>query len=89
MEIPVQEAIVPVPVEAVVETPASEEAEETEQKIPLKSMAEQMDGKLLSKLAFSWDEQVAASVFKRAGYLWIVFDKAKEVKERALTTLRN
>lgn len=35
-------------------------------------------------LRFDWEEPVAAAVFRRAGYLWIVFDKAKEVDQAAL-----
>ena len=35
-------------------------------------------------LRFDWDEPVGAAVFRRAGYLWIVFDKVKEVDQAAL-----
>ena len=35
-------------------------------------------------LRFDWEEPVAAAVFRRAGYLWIVFDKVKEVDQAAL-----
>ncbi len=30
-------------------------------------------------LRFEWDEPVAAAVFRRAGFLWVVFDKAAQV----------
>ncbi len=30
-------------------------------------------------LRFEWDEPVAAAVFRRAGFLWVVFDKATRV----------
>lgn len=66
------------------ETPTEEPAEEKiaedesapEVVIPI---ADKVKDNLLSKLVFDWDSPVAASVFKRAGYLWIVFDKAKEI----------
>ena len=35
-------------------------------------------------LRFDWDEPVAAAVFRRAGYLWLVFDKALKVDPQAL-----
>lgn len=35
-------------------------------------------------LRFDWDEPVGAAVFRRAGYLWIVFDKVKQVDQAAL-----
>ncbi|KAA5606063.1 tetratricopeptide repeat protein [Roseospira marina] len=30
-------------------------------------------------LGFSWDQPTAAAVFRRAGYLWVVFDRFQEV----------
>ncbi|MFN3076222.1 MAG: tetratricopeptide repeat protein [Alphaproteobacteria bacterium] len=30
-------------------------------------------------LSFSWNEPAAAAVFRRAGYLWVVFDRPKEM----------
>ena len=35
-------------------------------------------------LRFDWDEPVAAAVFRRIGYLWIVFDKSTRVDLPAL-----
>lgn len=35
-------------------------------------------------LRFDWSEPVAAAVFRRAGFLWVAFDKAKEVDLDAL-----
>ena len=35
-------------------------------------------------LRFDWEEPVGAAVFRRAGYLWVVFDKIKEVDQAAL-----
>ncbi len=35
-------------------------------------------------LKFDWDESVAAAVFRRIGYLWIVFDKSTKVDVLAL-----
>ena len=37
-------------------------------------------------LRFDWNEPVAAAVFRRAGYLWAVFDKAKEMDLDSLRT---
>ncbi|MEQ8194107.1 MAG: tetratricopeptide repeat protein, partial [Rhodospirillales bacterium] len=37
------------------------------------------------QLRFNWDEPVAAAVFRRAGYLWAIFDKPSPV---AIDTLR-
>ena len=48
--------------------------------------AEKSNSRLLSKIVFNWDEPVAASVFKRAGYLWVVFDKAKEINIAGLVS---
>ena len=35
-------------------------------------------------LRFDWEEPVGAAVFRRAGYLWVVFDKVKVVDQAAL-----
>ena len=35
-------------------------------------------------LGFSWDKPTAAAVFRRAGYLWVVFDRFQEVDLRLL-----
>jgi tetratricopeptide (TPR) repeat protein len=34
---------------------------------------------LVASLAFPWDKPTAAAVFRRAGYLWVVFDRYTEV----------
>jgi|GEM_PF-3517010 len=47
-------------------------------------IAERVNGKLLSKMVFEWNEPVAASVFNRAGYLWLVFDKSKDINIASL-----
>lgn len=61
------------------------EAEKEESDIPkIISAAEHFKDSLLSKMVFEWDDKVSASVFKRAGYLWIVFDKNKEVNVKSL-----
>lgn len=36
------------------------------------------------KLRFDWDEPVAAAVFRRVGYVWIVFDKVGKFDVQAL-----
>jgi tetratricopeptide (TPR) repeat protein len=36
---------------------------------------------------FNWDEPVGAAVFRRAGYQWVVFDKAKKMDIGALRTV--
>lgn len=38
-------------------------------------------------LSVSWDKPVAAAVFSRAGYLWMVFDRHQEVDTRILKRL--
>jgi hypothetical protein len=40
----------------------------------------------VTTLKFDWDEPVAAAVFRRVGYLWIVFDKSSKVDVPALET---
>ncbi len=59
-----------------------EAATQDEPEAVTQSVADAVKDKLLSKLVFSWDTPVAASVFKRAGYLWVVFDKAKDANVR-------
>ncbi len=36
------------------------------------------------KLRFDWDEPVAAAVFRRVGFVWVIFDKASRVDVDAL-----
>lgn len=36
------------------------------------------------KLRFDWDEPVAAAVFRRVGFVWVIFDKATKVDTDAL-----
>lgn len=36
------------------------------------------------KLRFDWDEPVAAAVFRRVGYVWVIFDKATRIDTAAL-----
>jgi hypothetical protein len=38
----------------------------------------------LYTLSFSWDRPTAAAAFRRAGYLWVVFDRYQEADIRAL-----
>ena len=38
-------------------------------------------------LSVSWDKPVAAAVFRRAGYLWVVFDRRQEVDTKLLRRL--
>lgn len=38
-------------------------------------------------LSFNWDQPAAAAVFRRAGWLWVVFDRAHEIDERLLRQL--
>lgn len=37
------------------------------------------EGPRVVSLGFSWDRPTAAAVFRRAGYLWIIFDRFQEV----------
>src|SRR5690606_31173025 len=43
------------------------------------SVADKLKDKIISKITFDWKETVGASVFSRAGYLCVVFDKTKDV----------
>ncbi|MDD9876717.1 MAG: tetratricopeptide repeat protein, partial [Magnetovibrio sp.] len=36
------------------------------------------------KLKFAWDEPVAAAVFRRVGFIWVIFDKASKVDVQSL-----
>ncbi|MEK9725554.1 MAG: hypothetical protein VW405_19030, partial [Rhodospirillaceae bacterium] len=36
------------------------------------------------KLRFDWEEPVAAAVFRRVGYVWVIFDKAGRIDVQAL-----
>lgn len=38
-------------------------------------------------LSVPWDKPVAAAVFRRAGYLWLVFDRAQEVDTKLMRRL--
>jgi tetratricopeptide (TPR) repeat protein len=44
------------------------------------------NGKTFS-LSVAWDKPVAAAVFRRAGYLWLVFDRRQEVDTRLVRRL--
>jgi len=44
------------------------------------------DDKVFS-LSVSWDKPAAAAVFKRAGYLWVVFDRHQQVDAKLLKRL--
>jgi len=37
------------------------------------------EGPRVVSLGFSWDRPTAAAVFRRAGYLWVVFDRFQEI----------
>jgi len=45
------------------------------------------DAKILTQLRFDWDEPVGAAVFRRAGALWVVFDKLTQVDTDDLKTI--
>ncbi|MEE8515582.1 MAG: hypothetical protein V3T02_02975, partial [Alphaproteobacteria bacterium] len=42
----------------------------------------------VTQLAFEWREEVGAAVFTRAGFLWVVFDKARKLDTRRLKSKR-
>lgn len=41
----------------------------------------------VASLSFSWNEPTAAAVFRRGGYLWVVFDRYQEVDTNLLRRL--
>lgn len=41
----------------------------------------------VASLSFSWDQSAAAAVFERGGYLWVVFDRYKELDLKLLRRL--
>lgn len=43
-----------------------------------------VDPKAGVRFKFDWDEPVAAAVFRRVGYIWIIFDKASTVDVQSL-----
>jgi len=45
------------------------------------------DAAKVFSLSVSWDKPVAAAVFERAGYLWLVFDRHQEVDTKLLRRL--
>ena len=54
-----------------------------EQSKPEKTVSDESESRV-DALVFHWEEGVGASVFKRAGYLWTVFDAPKEFSRSPL-----
>lgn len=46
-----------------------------------------VDADKVFSLSVSWEKPVAAAVFRRAGYLWLVFDRRQEVDTKLLRRL--
>jgi len=68
-------------------TPGSEQAMADRLAEAIRDSAEQdpdPDRPAVVSLGFSWDKPTAAAVFRRAGYLWVVFDRFQEVDLRLL-----
>ncbi len=61
-------------------SPPAQVDQQTESALPAAETAGQSTGGLDAvTLVFDWPEPVAAAVFRRTGYLWVVFDKPTEI----------
>jgi len=72
----------PAPLALIPQSPTSQ-ASLADQPIEARAKASALDGGGVS-LRFDWDEPVGAAVFRRAGDLWVIFDKRAKIDTEAL-----
>ena len=72
------------PVASDVKPPASKEGEPADPNVEGAEPPPTPSVKTGVKFTFDWEEPVAAAVFRRAGYLWLIFDKPARIDGQSL-----